>query len=297
MHEDQLRLDADVAAELVRSQFDATAGEVRPLRTAATTSHVFRVGDDHLARFPMRNGDPVECARELALEQEAMDEFAQASPFPSPRMVFIGRPTAGYPMPWSVQTWVPGEVMTPDSMSSSSLVACDLARLVGHLRRVDVRGRSFSGAGRGGELRAHDEWISLCLVRSESLLPVARLREAWTALRATPRMEPDVMSHKDLTPFNLLAGDGLAGVLDTGGFGPADPALDLVAGWHVLDAQRRQEFREAVRPPEAEWRRGIGWALQQALGLVWYYAQTNPAMSALGRSTIDRILASDEVDT
>ena len=94
MHEDQLRLDADVAAELVRSQFDATAGEVRPLRTAATTSHVFRVGDDHLARFPMRNADPVECARELALAQEAMGEFAQASPFPSPRMVFIGRPTA-----------------------------------------------------------------------------------------------------------------------------------------------------------------------------------------------------------
>jgi hypothetical protein len=40
---------------------------------------------------------------------------------------------------------------------------------------------------------------------------------------------------------------------------------------------------------------GVAWALQQALGLVWYYAATNPAMSALGRRTIERILASDEL--
>lgn len=266
------------------------------MRTAATTSHVFRVGRAFLARFPLRRGDADATARDLALERAAMEEFAEASSFPSPRMVFVGRPAAEYPMPWSVQTWVPGDVVTPDSVSSSSRVAGDLAVLIRELRHADVRGRAFTGAGRGGQLAAHDEWVAHCFEQSASLLlPTDRLRDAWAALRSTARAEPDVMSHKDLTPFNLVSNDGLAGVLDTGGFGPADPALDLVAAWHVLDADRREEFRESVGSSEAEWRRGIAWALQQALGLVWYYATSNPPMSALGRSTIERILAADEV--
>ncbi|MFT3797743.1 phosphotransferase [Microbacterium sp.] len=218
---------------LLREQFAADADGVEPLGTAATTSYIFRVGADLVARFPMQPGDPVAYRRSLESEGEAMREFASASPFPSPRLVFVGRPALGYPMPWSVQSWIPGEVATPTAVAASSAVARDLTRLVLALRSVDLRGRSFSGAGRGGELTAHDEWVAHCLTQSESLLPVARLREAWDALRLTPRREPDAMSHTDLTPFNLVVVDErLAGVLDTGGFGPADPALDLVAGWH-----------------------------------------------------------------
>ena len=37
---------------------------------------------------------------------------------------------------------------------------------------------------------------------------------------------------------------------------------------------------------------GRTWAFEQAMGLVWYYAESNPAMSRLGRRTLDRILAS-----
>ncbi|WFR84638.1 hypothetical protein [Arthrobacter sp. Y-9] len=39
-----------------------------------------------------------------------------------------------------------------------------------------------------------------------------------------------------------------------------------------------------------EWERGAGWAFQQAMGLVWYYRESNPDMSELGRSTLDRLL-------
>jgi hypothetical protein len=35
----------------------------------------------------------------------------------------------------------------------------------------------------------------------------------------------------------------------------------------------------------------MAWAFQQAMGLVWYYAASNPAVSRLGRRTLDRILA------
>lgn len=100
------------------------------------------------------------------------------------------------------------------------------------------------------------------------------------------------MSHRDLIPANLIVrGDRLVGVLDTGAFGPADPALDLVAGWHLLDRDAREVFRMALQPDDLEWTRGAAWALEQAMGLVWYYRSSNPVMSDLGRSTISRLLA------
>ncbi len=294
MHLDQLALDVEVATRLVHEQFSDDA--VALIDTAATTSFVFRVGDAYSARFPMQPADVDAHRRGLEVEREVMDEFAQVSTVPSPRLVFVGLPDLGYPMPWSVQTWIPGEIATPDSMASSVLFAEDVARLVKVLRAVDVGGRVFSGAGRGGALTEHDTWVAHCLAQSETLLPVDRLAKAWGVLRTTPKVGQDVMSHKDLTPFNLVVErDRLAGVLDTGGFGPADPALDLVAAWHLFDADARAEFRQSVGAGDVEWRRGAGWALQQALGLVWYYATTNPRMSHLGRSTIERILESPEL--
>ncbi|HET8895725.1 MAG TPA: phosphotransferase, partial [Protaetiibacter sp.] len=108
--------------------------------------------------------------------------------------------------------------------------------------------------------------------------------------------ETHVMSHRDLIPANLLVDAGrLVGVLDGGDFGPADPALDLVAGWHLLDAGPRAAFRGSLGCGPAEWRRGAGWALVQAMGLVWYYLDTNPSIAALGRSTVTRLLEDDEL--
>lgn len=297
MHPDRIPLTTGVASRLLSEQFSEEASDVTELLdTAATTSHVFRLGHRHLARFPLQRGDVEGRRRALLAEQDAMTEFANACPFPSPRLVFIGRPDHGYPMPWSVQTWIPGDVATPQAVASSSPAAHDLARLVLALRSVDVRGRVFEGSGRGGALSDHDDWVAHCLARSASLLPVEPLRALWNTLRITPRIEPDTMCHKDLTPFNILvAGGRVVGVLDSGGFGPADPALDLVVAWHLLDRDRRAEFRRHLDADDLEWRRGAAWALQQALGLVWYYATTNPKMSELGRSTIGRIIDSPEL--
>lgn len=65
--------------------------------------------------------------------------------------------------------------------------------------------------------------------------PPVQREGAWrAALRQLSQDEPDVMCHTDLIPSNVLVDDGrLVGVLDAGGFQAADPALDLVAGWHV----------------------------------------------------------------
>jgi aminoglycoside phosphotransferase (APT) family kinase protein len=137
--------------------------------------------------------------------------------------------------------------------------------------------------------------VSTCLRNSEGLLDIKRLAWMWAAFRELPREDPDVMSHGDLTPGNVLvAGGHLVGVLDVDCYGAADPALDLISAWNLLKAGPRQVLRAALRCTDLEWERSKAWAFQQAMGLVWYYADSNPVMSRLGRTTLDRILAAEE---
>jgi aminoglycoside phosphotransferase (APT) family kinase protein len=113
----------------------------------------------------------------------------------------------------------------------------------------------------------------------------------WRGFRALPREDPDVMCHGDLTPANLLVQRGrLGGILDTGGFRAADPALDLVAAWHLFGAEARERLRDRLGCSELQWERGKAWAFEQAIGAYWYYRDTNPAMSAMGRTTLERLV-------
>jgi aminoglycoside phosphotransferase (APT) family kinase protein len=204
--------------------------------------------------------------------------------------VAVGEPGVGYPLPWSVQTWLPGVPATDSDPGGSVAFARDLADLIHDLRAIDTRGRTFDGTSRGGDLRAQDAWMAVCFERSSELLDVPVLRRLWRELRDLPRGTPDVMTHGDLIPGNVLVRDGrLAGVIDVGGFGPADPALDLVAAWHLLDDAPRQVLRDHLGSDDLEWDRGRAWAFEQAMGLVWYYVTSNPTMSALGRRTLRRI--------
>ena len=295
MHADELPISADVVRQLIAAQFPRWRDlPVRPVAASGTVNAIFRVGDRLAARLPLRQADPADVRRQLESEAAAAGELAAATRFPVPEVIALGEPDPRYPLPWSVQAWLPGRTGDDDDPAGSVPFARDLAEFIAGVRAIGPRGRTFSGRGRGGDLKDHDEWIATCLRQSEGLLDVGRLSRMWAAFRELPRAAPDVMSHGDLTPGNVLvAGGRLAGVLDVGSFGAADPALDLISAWNLLAAQPRRALREALRCTDLEWERGQAWAFQQAMGLVWYYAETNPVMSRLGRVTLDRILAAD----
>lgn len=297
MHSDQLHIDADIVRQMVFDQFPEYRHErIERLAATGTVNAIFRIGSNVAARFPLRAADPVECADMLRKEAAAMTEFAAHAPFACPRSIRLGRPGPLYPLPWALQSWIDGDVATPDGLAASPTFALDIADLIASLRAVHTHGRRFDGQGRGGSLPDHDDWLSICFKNSEGLLDVPRLHRVWARLRELPPSGPDVMSHRDLIPANLLVrGDRLIGVLDTGSFGPADPALDLVAAWHLLDRNQRETVRTQLGSSDVEWKRGAAWAFQQAMGLVWYYRSTNPAMSALGRTTLSRILDDPEI--
>jgi aminoglycoside phosphotransferase (APT) family kinase protein len=289
VHPEQLHVTVEIVRGLVDRQFPAWRDlPVRALRTQGTVNALFRLGDGLVARFPLVRR--AETRRRLEREADAARELVDTTRFATPEPVAIGAPGPGYPMPWSVQTWVPGTVATPDRHPPA--FAHDLAEFIRSVRAIDTRGRTFAGKGRGGHLPDHDGWMETCFERSEGLLDVPRLRRLWAELRELPREGGDMMTHGDLIPGNVLTDGGrLTGVIDVGGLGPADPALDLVAAWHLLDPEPREAFRADLRSGDLEWARGVAWAFEQAMGLVWYYADSNPAMSLTGRRTLQRIMA------
>jgi aminoglycoside phosphotransferase (APT) family kinase protein len=298
MHPNQLTVTADTVRGLVAQQFPQWRGlPVRAVRSQGTVNALFRLGEELLARFPLEPGDVDSTQRWLEAEAQAARELLGRTRFPTPAPVAIGAPGTGYPLPWSVLTWLGGTVATDRDPGESIAFASDLAEFIAGVRTIGTGGRTFSGKGRGGELPTHDAWMRTCFERSEQLLDVPRLRRIWAALRVLPRTGADVMTHGDLIPGNVLvAGGRLAGVIDVGGLSPADPALDLVSGWHLLEAGPRQVLRDDLGCDDFEWERGKAWAFQQAMGLVWYYVDSNPVMSLMGRRTLQRIMADPPPD-
>jgi aminoglycoside phosphotransferase (APT) family kinase protein len=294
MHAGQLSVTVETVRELVAEQFPQWRElSVEAVRSEGTDNALFRLGEELVARFPLLAAE-IEATRQgLEAEARAARVLLGRTAFPTPEPIAFGKPGPGYPLPWSVQTWLPGTPATIEDPCDSHAFGRDLAEFIGGVRAIETGGRAFSGDGRGGLLRDHDEWMATCFERSEGLLDVAPLRRLWTQLRELPRGEdPDLMNHGDLISGNVLVLDGrLGGVIDVGGLGPADPALDLVAAWHLLEAGPRETLRAVLGCADLEWARGGAWAFQQAIGVVWYYAESNPPMSRMGRRTLRRLLA------
>ena len=294
MHDGQLTVTPELVRELVDGQFPGwRALAVKKVDSPGTENAIFRVGERLAARFPLKPGDAGTVRRQQESEANAARELAGHTRFPTPEPVAIGEPGAGYPLPWAVQTWLPGVTAAEDDPGGSVAFAHDLASFIGDVRKIDTGGRTFGGRGRGGDLRSHDAWMETCFERSGRLLDVPRLRRVWQALRELPRGPgDDVMNHSDLIPGNVLVSGGrLAGVLDVGDMRPADRALDLVAAWHLLETGPRRVLRDDLGCDDLEWERGKAWAFEQAMGAIWYYVDSNPAMHRMGRRTLERILA------
>jgi aminoglycoside phosphotransferase (APT) family kinase protein len=295
MHPGQLDVDAATAAALVDEQFPQWAGlPVSPVTSHGTVNVLFRLGGELVLRFPLEPGDAGAKRRWLEREADAARRLLGRVPVRTPVPVAHGEPGHGYPLPWMVYRWLPGTVVTEvqAQLADSSGFARDLAGFVMALRRMDVEGRTFSGAGRGGLLASQDAYVTSCLALSGGLIDTEGVAQLWADLQRAGRQGvSDVWTHGDLMPGNLLVAEGrLTAVLDVGGLAAADPALDLMPAWNLLRPRARAVFRSALAVDDDEWDRGKGWALAQAMGCLHYYRETNPVMSETARHTLQALL-------
>jgi len=295
MHDDQIDVNVADVESLVAEQFPQWRHlPVTPVTSHGTVHLLFRLGDDLVARLPMQLGDPETTYAALAAEQRAARMLLGRVPVATPEPVAIGSRGPACPLPWAVYRWLPGSTAGED-VAGDTAFARDLAQFVGAVRALDTGGRTFDRSGRGGRLADVDDYVRRCLTRDTTPFSAGELRSLWQRLRRTPRTEPDVMTHGDLMPGNLLVSHGrLSAVIDVATVGPADPALDLQPAWNLLTGAAREAFRVALHVDDHQWDRGRGWAFAQALGCLDYYRETNPVMSQTAVRTLAALLDDED---
>jgi len=263
IHTDELAIDDELVRQLVAEQFPDWAE--LPLERAGdgTVNVIYRLGRELSVRLPRRHGPDVLDDREARI----LAALASRLLVEIPQVVAHGRPGAGYPWFWAVHTWHEG------ALPAGPLPAEEVAALIGSLQAVDARDAPEPAGGRGRPLAALEEYVRDALTRVDA--PGAL--ELWEQAAQAPQWDgPHVWIHCDLDARNVLVDSGrLAAVLDWGGAGAGDPALDVMAAWKLVAREERERFRTLLDIDDATWLRAQGWATAQALVALGYYTLEN----------------------
>lgn len=286
---DEVRIDVALVRRLVAAQFPEWADlPVEPAGAAGFDNAIFRLGTDLAVRLPRRQLGADHLEREYRWLPAVGPQLPLAVPVPARK----GEPGEGYPWPWMVCSWLPGEIAALAPVADPQQAAVTLARFVAALRALDPAGAPPSDL-RSGPLATHDDAIRAAAAALRGRLDTAPALAVWQdALAAPPWTGKPVWLHGDLHPANLLVSHGeLTAVIDFGLVGLGDPACDLMAAWTCLDQPAaRRIFRRTLAPDDASWSRARGWALHLGLrAAAW--AGGNQLLAAIGHRTIAAAVA------
>jgi aminoglycoside phosphotransferase (APT) family kinase protein len=291
MHPGQHPIDDGLVRRLIAGQFPRWAGlAVERFPSGGTVNAMYRLGDAMVVRLPLLEGG----AGDVSLERRWLPRLAPLLPVAVPEVLAAGEPAEGYPWPWSVYRWLPGENPDAGALSEPVLLAADLARFVAVMRSLTLP--EAPRAYRGGPVASLDAPTRAAIERLRAIpregIDCDAAAAVWDDTLAAPGWDgPPVWLHSDLMPGNLLVDGGrLTAVIDFGCTGVGDPACDLFPAWNLLPADARKVFREALGVDDATWIRGRGRTLSQALIALPYYRETNPAMARTARHAIRAVL-------
>lgn len=287
LHDDEVAVDDALVRLLLADQFPRWSQlPLRRVPSTGTDNVVHRLGDELAVRLPRIHWAVTQVDKEWEWLARLAPRLCSAVPVPVAR----GAPGHGYPYRWLVSSWIDGTDVTTGPVGDWCSLALEVAAFVAALRRVDPRGAPAAGR-RGGPLRAADRATRWAIDRLEATADRRRALEVWEdALTAGPFEGEPVWIHGDLLPGNVLVREGaLAGVIDWGAAGVGDPACEAMFAWS-LPTDARDVFRQALGLDDEAWRRGRGWALEQAVLFIDYYAATLPQGVAVARNRLDAVL-------
>lgn len=258
---------------------------IRRSPTSGSSNWVFRLGEDLAVRVPRTEG----YVRDLLNEIRWLPHLAPKLPVRVPAIVAVGHPSQLLPRPWTVVSWVPGELPVAGDATQQGQLARTLGDFLRTLHEVDTDGAQPSAQQWGyrcGEPVTDiiDEWADQAANALADLFDPAAVREAWRRLREVPPpSRPTCLVHTDLSSENLLTHpDGrLAGVIDFGGVGVGDCSVDFLYAWGMLGAPARQVLRTAAGADDATWARARAWAfVGPGLLTIDSYRHSMPARTA-----------------
>ncbi|WP_427385385.1 aminoglycoside phosphotransferase family protein [Janibacter sp. G56] len=278
--------DATLVARLLREHVPELAGEqVRPSSTSGSSNWVFRVGRRYAVRLPRTDS----YAEDVVKEATWVPRLAPELPVPVPDVIYQGEPSALFSRPWTVVTWVPGDLPGDLGPAEQGLLANDLGQFMRGLHAVGTSGLT-AGAERWGYrcddpvTETIDSWADTAAEGLSDVFDPRQIRQAWQKIRDVPSAStPPCWVHTDLSPENLLvSADGhLVGVIDFGGLGIGDRSVDLLYAWDMFDEPAREALRVASRADEATWLRARAWAfVGPGLLTILSYRHTMPSRTA-----------------
>jgi aminoglycoside phosphotransferase (APT) family kinase protein len=283
----EVDIDDELVRRLLASQFPQWAS----LRIAASPSIgwdnvIYRLGPELVVRLPRRHMG----AAMVHKQHQWLPELARRLPLPVPVPIGQGAPDLGYPWPWSVCRWVPGDVATDAVIDDMTAVAEMLGAFLAALASPGPASGPRS-AFRGGALATRDDVTRELLARLADVVDAAAATRLWDdALVLSPSPEPGVWIHGDLQPANLLVEGGrLSGVIDFDHFGVGDPGVDLISAWMLLPEGARPALRAAAGADDTTWGRGRAWALHVGL-LMLSRSANQPVFARLGERTVAAVL-------
>jgi aminoglycoside phosphotransferase (APT) family kinase protein len=291
MNPDEIDIDFSIVARLIAKQFPQWAAlPITAVPSAGTDNAIYRLGNDMAVRLPRRPAT----AANLAKEQLWLPKLAPLLPLAIPVPLAQGAPGEGFPFSWSVYQWLDGENVVDEPDIDLPDAAARLGKFVAALQRIDAAGGP-PPPFRGGPLSTLDDRVrgEIHDLGADGTVDPDLATAAWeTAMAAAVWEGPPRWVHADLLPGNLLARHGrLTAVIDFGGLGVGDPAIDMLPAWSWLTPQTRGLFRAEVKADDATWARGRGWGLGLGLGAVHYYRVTNPVLANIGARAIAQAIA------
>ena len=305
MHEGEAEIDEALVERLLRGQFPALAGlPLRRVLPGGTDNAIYRLGDELSVRLPRMDWAVPPIAKEAAW----LGRLAPDLPLAVPSTVEVGQPAEGFPYPWAIARWGPGETTGLEDLHDPVEGARQLAGFVRALRSIPVTADAPVAAdnpnGRGLSLRPRDERLRESLADLErqladgmpGTLDAPAVLAAWDRALAAPEWdEPAAWLHGDLHPGNLLGADGrFTAVIDWSDLAVGDPAIDTLPAWTIFEGKSRAAYRDELDVDDATWLRGRGWALSIAVIALPYYRDTHPDFVQAAWRMIDELL--DEPD-
>jgi aminoglycoside phosphotransferase (APT) family kinase protein len=263
---DRTAITAEVVSRLVAEQFREWAHlTVAPVELDGWDNTTFRLGDELSVRLPSADW----YVAQVEKEQRWLPVLAPQLPLPVPEPVAQGAPGEGFPRPWSVYRWLPGEPATEERVEGLTRFATDLAGFLAALYAIDPAGGPPAGPHsffRGGPLATYDAETRETISALDGEIDAGAATRVWEAALAATWDGRAVWVHGDVAASNLLVVDGrLSAVIDFGCSAVGDPACDLTIAWTFFSGESREAFRGRLGLDEGTWARGRGWALWKAL--------------------------------
>jgi aminoglycoside phosphotransferase (APT) family kinase protein len=176
-------IDEELVRSLLQEQHPDLAGLVLSEVFAGWGNQMWRLGDELAVRLPRTACAP----SDLLKEQEWLPVLAPRLPLPVPTLVRTGEPSARFPRPWTIVTWLPGDPGDRVRISRDHHAADQLACFLRALHR-DAPAEAPAHPHRGVPLRVVTQEFERKFQTVAATDVAAGVRAVWDEAVAAPGM-------------------------------------------------------------------------------------------------------------